>query len=103
MKTISKEMAKVLIESSNGRIFSAVVLKRTTGEKRTFRGRYGPTVSKGVKGIGLAFSPEEKNLIPVYLMAGDENQSKESTENRRFIAVEGIQQLTIDGETFAVV
>lgn len=102
MKTITKDMAKAMIEASAGKIFSCEFLKRTTGEVRTIRGRYGPTVQKGVKGIGLAFSPEEKNLIPVYLMAGDENRTNEATENRRFIAVEGIQRLTIDGETFDV-
>lgn len=99
---ISRATAVALIENSNGRIFSCDVLKRHSKEMRTFRARFGPSVQKGVKGVGLPFSPKEKNLIPVFLMSGDPNRADEAEENRRFIAVEGIQRLTIDGMEFEV-
>ena len=102
MQKISKDTAGILIESSQAKIFSCEFVKRTTGELRTIRGRYGPSVQKGVKGVGLSFSPSEKGLIPVYLMSGDPNRADEATENRRFISIEGIRRLKINGETFEV-
>jgi len=52
--------------AATGHIFKVVFIKRTTGEKRVMvcRGR----VKKGVKGVGLAFEPNEKQLLVVYDM-----------------------------------
>ena len=57
---------KLLKETANKRIFSVTFIKRSTGEVRKMNARRD--VRKGVKGVGLAFEPSEKNLLTVYDM-----------------------------------
>ena len=65
MKKIDKDTAKEYIYATNGKIFSAVFTKKD-GEKRKMFCRRG--VAKHVKGVGLKFKPEERNLIGVFDM-----------------------------------
>ena len=65
MKTIDKDTAKQYIYKTNGKIFSAVFTKKD-GEKRKMVCRQG--VYKYVKGVGLKFKPEERDLIGVFDM-----------------------------------
>ena len=65
MKTIDRQTAKQYIYKTNGKIFSAVFTKKD-GEKRKMVCRQG--VAKYVKGVGLKFKPEERDLIGVFDM-----------------------------------
>lgn len=56
----------ILQAGTNGKIFTVVFIKRTTGEVRTMTCRLG--VHKYVKGIGLAYDPRAYNLLGVYDM-----------------------------------
>lgn len=65
-------MVKEVIRKSNGK-FMSVTFKRLTNSK-TSSARAGDVetrvfrtgVSKGVKGVGLKFSPEEKGLVTLW-------------------------------------
>ena len=91
MKTINKDTAKKYIYKTNGKIFSAVFTKKD-GEKRKMVCRKG--VAKYVKGIGLKFKPEERNLIGVFDM---------HKEAYRFINIETLMSLKVKGVEYKVV
>ena len=65
MISISKAQAKDLINTSRGRIFTTIHVKKD-GATRVTNGRIG--VKKGVTGEGMAYNPSDYNLIPVYDM-----------------------------------
>ena len=90
MKTIDRDTAKQYMYKTNGKIFSAVFTKKD-GEKRTMVCRQG--VAKYVKGIGLKFKPEEKELIGVFDM---------HKKAYRFINVKTLEQLKVKGITYKV-
>ena len=85
MKTISKDTAKQYIYKTNGKIFSAVFTKKN-GEIRKMVCRQG--VAKYVKGIGLKFKPEEKDLIGVFDM---------HKKAYRFINLITLEQIKVKG------
>jgi len=105
------DLAKKWLKKSNGKIFSALIKKRTNGDFREIVARIG--VSKGEKSIlglgalenpggdrrhaprmnNIKFDPEEKNLLPVFDMLKKEY---------RFIDYEGLKILTIHGETWRI-
>ena len=90
MKTIDKDTAKQYIYKTNGKIFSAVFTKKD-GEKRTMVCRRG--VAKYVKGVGLKFKPEERNLIGVFDMR---------KVAYRFINMITLEKLKIKGITYTI-
>ena len=90
MKTINKDTAKEYIYKTNGKIFSAVFTKKD-GEKRKMICRRG--VAKYVKGIGLKFKPEEKELIGVFDM---------HKKAYRFINVKTLEQIKVRGTTYII-
>lgn len=90
MKTIDKDTAKQYIYKTNGKIFSAVFTKKN-GEKRKMVCRQG--VAKYVKGIGLKFKPEEKNLIGVFDM---------HKKAYRFISINTLEQLKVKGIIYKI-
>jgi hypothetical protein len=65
MKQITTNQAKELIKASEGKLFSVIFTKKD-GQKRLLTGRTG--VKKGVKGVGMAYNPEERGLLTVYDM-----------------------------------
>ena len=87
---INKDTAKKYIYKTNGKIFSAVFIKKD-GEKRTIVGRRG--VSKYVTGKGLGFNPGSRNLIGVFDM---------HKKGYRFINVETLKQIKIKGKKYNV-
>ena len=91
MKTIDKTTAKQYIYKTNGQIFSAVFRKKD-GEKRKMVCRRG--VAKYVKGVGLKFKPEERDLIGVFDM---------HKKAYRFINSKTLEQLTIKGINYNVI
>ena len=90
MKTITKDTAKQYIYKTNGKIFSAVFTKKD-GEKRKMVCRQG--VAKYVKGVGLRFKPEERNLIGVFDM---------HKKAYRFINVKTLEQIKVEGITYTI-
>ena len=90
MKTIDRDTAKQYIYKTNGKIFSAVFTKKD-GEKRTMVCRQG--VAKYVKGIGLKFKPEEKDLIGVFDM---------HKVAYRFINVKTLEQIKVKGTLYKI-
>jgi|TARA_Y100000034_G_scaffold5347_1_gene6048 hypothetical protein len=90
MNKIDKDTAKQYIYKTNGKIFSAVFTKKD-GEKRTMVCRRG--VAKYVKGVGLKFKPEERDLIGVFDM---------HKASYRFINIKTLEQLKIKGIEYTV-
>lgn len=75
---------------STGSIFNVEFIKRTTGELRQMRCRMG--VQKHLKGGKKPFSDKAKDLLTVYDMVN---------EGYRSIPVDGIQHLSINGQSFS--
>jgi hypothetical protein len=90
MKTIDRDTAKQYIYATNGKIFSAVFVKKD-GEIRKMVCRQG--VYKYVKGVGLKFKPEERNLIGVFDM---------HKKAYRFINVKTLEQIKIKGIKYII-
>jgi hypothetical protein len=90
MKTINKDTAKQYIYKTNGKIFSAVFTKKD-GEKRKMVCRQG--VAKYVKGVGLKFKPEERDLIGVFDM---------HKKAYRFINAKTLEQIKVKGITYII-
>ena len=90
MKTITKDTAKQYIYKTNGKIFSAVFVKKN-GEKRKMVCRQG--VAKYVKGVGLKFKPEERDLIGVFDM---------HKKAYRFINVKTLEQIKVKGIQYII-
>ena len=90
MKIIDKDTAKQYIYKTNGKIFSAVFIKKD-GEKRKMVCRQG--VYKYVKGIGLKFKPEERGLIGVFDM---------HKKAYRFINIKTLEQIKVKGIQYII-
>ena len=90
MKTIDKDTAREYIYKTNGKIFSAVFTKKD-GEKRRMVCRQG--VAKYVKGVGLKFKPEEKDLIGTFDM---------HKKAYRFINVKTLEKIRVKGKEYNV-
>jgi len=63
-----------VIKSTKGKFFSATFVRSTTtksgGAGETVTRIFRTGVSKGVKGVGLAFNPEDKGLIVLWCHNG---------------------------------
>ena len=90
MKTIDRDTAKQYIYKTNGKIFSGVFTKKN-GEKRKMVCRR--SVAKYVKGVGLKFKPEEKDLIGVFDM---------HKVAYRFINVKTLEQIKVKGTLYKI-
>jgi hypothetical protein len=90
MKQIDRDTAKQYIYATNGKIFSAVFVKKD-GEKRKMVCRQG--VYKYVKGVGLKFKPEERGLIGVFDM---------HKKAYRFINVKTLEQIKVGGIQYII-
>ena len=90
MKEINKNKAKEYIYNTNGKIFSAVFIKKD-GEKRKIVCRRG--VSKYVTGKGLGFNPASRDLVGVFDM---------QKKAYRFINANTLEQITVRGKTYII-
>jgi tetraacyldisaccharide-1-P 4'-kinase len=88
---ISTAEAIALIESTKGKMFSVVFVKRTTGEHRKMVARLG--VQKHLAGGDAAYSFAKKGLISVY-----DVQKK----GYRAIPTESISTLVMGGNTYTI-
>ena len=97
MKIIDKDTAKKYIYKTNGKIFSAVFIKKD-GEKRKMVCKLG--VSKYVKGVGLKFKPKELGYIQVYDMIYARTVDPEKAY--RFINVKTLEQIKVKGIKYKI-
>lgn len=91
MQQISLEEAVIKIEESEGKIFSVVFKKRTTGEWRKLVGRLG--VRKDINGTGLKYDPASRQLMTVYDM---------QNQGWRMINKDSISELQTKGESYVI-
>ena len=90
MKTVQLLGAFKRIQQTDGQIFSARFVKKD-GTVRDMVCRLG--VKKGVTGVGMAYNPFDRNLVPVYDMQKGEF---------RMINMNTIQFLKMGGEVVYV-
>lgn len=90
-KRIPLHEALGLIADQEGKIASVEFIKRTDGSVRKMTFRTG--VKRHLTGEGAKYSFREKSLIPVFDMQKREYRS---------IPTEGIQKLTVGGDTYIV-
>ena len=91
MKTINKERAKDLINQSNGRIFSAVFVKKDNTH-RLMNARLGKRY-KSKTGKAAPYKAKEFNLLPVYDM---------KIKEFRMINFNTLLTLSIDKNTYYI-
>ncbi|OUW96257.1 MAG: hypothetical protein CBD97_01640 [Pelagibacteraceae bacterium TMED237] len=87
---ITKDKAKKHIYATNGKIFSAVFIKKD-GERRLMNCRLN--VKKYVKGVGRKFKPSDKGLIGVFDLQKDQH---------RFINLNTLESLKINGVEYNI-
>jgi len=63
-RTIKQPEAMEKIANSRGRFISVKFKKRSTGKLRKISGRIG--VRKGVKGVGMSYTPSDKGLWTIW-------------------------------------
>ena len=98
METIDRIEALHRIYRTNGQIFKAVFRKKN-GKFRRMVCRLG--VTKYVKGVGMAYSPEAHNLIPVFdMMKVDLKTGKKG--QYRMINLSTLTLLLVGKEKFKV-
>jgi hypothetical protein len=94
MTITRKEAAEKLIDmkqENNGKLFSVLFVKRTTGELRRLCGRFG--VEQYLKGGQAAYNFLEKGLVCVFDI---------EKMAYRTINLETLLELNIQGETYKV-
>lgn len=91
MKTITATEAAEMLTSTEGKIFSVVFVKRTTGELRTMVARTG--VKAHLKGGDAAYKFSAKSLLSVYDL---------QAKGYRAIPLEAIVSLKTGGEEYTV-
>ena len=77
------------IKSTNGKVYRATIVKRTTNEIRHLTGRLG--VSRGVTGAGMKYDPATKNLMTVYDF---------QKEGYRMINLETLTEVAFQGQVY---
>lgn len=88
---ITSEMAVKMMKRTGGKIFSVSFEKRD-GSTRDMVCRTG--VTKGVKGVGMAYEPEEHDLMAVYDV---------ECEGYRMIPLDSIKKVKVNGKEYTVV
>ena len=91
------KLAEFMEKTANGHIFTVEFYKRSNGELRKMNCRRG--VQKGVKGVGLKFDPNEKNLLVVYDMQKI-NEGKDEKGAFRMINLSDLKSLRMDGVNY---
>jgi hypothetical protein len=99
-KTLTRLQAKELITSlKNGTIYSVKFVKKD-GTERLMNSIKG--TSKGVKGVGLKFDAEERNLIPVYDIQLAKKDPANPDKCWRMVNVETLLEVSVNHQTYKV-
>ena len=97
---ITRQTAKQMIsELKNGTIYSVTFIKKD-GSVRLMNSIKG--IGRGVKGVGLKFDAEEKNLIPVYDIQLAKKDPANPDKCWRMINVETIIEVSVNKEKYEV-
>jgi hypothetical protein len=88
---ITSEMAVKMMKRTNGKLFSVSFEKRD-GTMRDMVCRTG--VTKGVKGTGMAYEPEDCDLMTVYDV---------EREGYRMVPYNSLKKLRVNGKEYTVV
>lgn len=97
---ITRQTAKQMIsELKNGTIYSVTFIKKD-GSVRLMNSIKG--TGRGVKGVGLKFDAEEKNLIPVYDIQLAKKDPANPDKCWRMINVETIIEVSVNKEKYEV-
>ena len=97
---ITRQTAKQMIsELKNGTIYSVTFIKKD-GSVRLMNSIKG--TGRGVKGVGLKFDAEEKNLIPVYDIQLAKKDPANPDKCWRMVNVETIIEISVNKEKFEV-
>ena len=101
MKKISRLEAKQLIqELKNGTIYS-VTFKKKDGSMRLMNSIKG--TSRGVKGVGLKFDAEERNLMPVYDIQLAKKDPSQPEKAWRMVNISTLKEVCVNHENFEVI
>jgi hypothetical protein len=93
------EIVNKIRDLKNGSIYSVKFVKKD-GSIRTMNTIKG--TSKGVKGVGMSFSPESRNLIPVYdLQLACKKQKPEACW--RMININTVLSISMNKSKFEVI
>ena len=99
-KIITRLQARELISNlKNGTIYSVKFIKKD-GTERLLNSIKG--TSRGVKGVGLKFDAEERNLIPVYDIQLAKKDPKNPDKCWRMVNVETLLEVSVNHQTFQV-
>ena len=99
-KIITRLQARELISNlKNGTIYSVKFVKKD-GTERLLNSIKG--TSRGVKGVGLKFDAEERNLIPVYDIQLAKKDPSNPDKCWRMVNVETLLEVNVNHETFQV-
>lgn len=102
-KRITVEEAKQILngiaELKSPAIFSVGFIKRTTGEMRHMTAAF--KVSKGVKGVGLRFNPNDRGLFTVHDMQLA-SKGTDPSKCKRMINLEGLRYIKFKGNIYQV-
>jgi len=94
-----QEAVKKIQELPNGTIYSVLFVKKD-GSDRLMNSIRG--TSRGVKGVGLAYDPAEKGLLPVYDLQAAKKDPANPDKAWRMINLETVKEVTCGGMTFKV-
>jgi hypothetical protein len=101
MQIIPRQQVKPLLDGlKNGTIYSVTFTKKD-GSVRLMNSIKG--TKRGVKGVGLAFNPDAKGLIPVYDIQLARTNKENPDKCWRMINVGTISKIVVANEVYNVV
>jgi len=100
MKITRQEAKQMISELKNGTIYSVTFIKKD-GSIRLMNSIKG--TQKGVKGVGLKFDAEEKNLIPVYDIQLAKKDPSNPDKCWRMVNVNTIKEVCVNKENYEVI
>jgi len=98
-QTVDRETAGRLIDQTDGKIFTAVFVKK---DQSTRVMRCRTRVRKHVTGKGLKFTPADKGLRVVYDMAKAADPNEDESKAYRMINLNTLQRIQIGGTIYEV-
>ena len=96
--TIQEAVQKIQ-DLPNGTIYSVLFVKKD-GTDRLMNSIRG--TSRGVKGVGMAYDPAEKGLLPVYDLQAAKKDPENPNKAWRMVNLESIKEIKCGGLTFQV-
>lgn len=96
----AQEAAQKIYELKNGTIYSVLFTKKD-GTERLMNSIKG--TARGVKGVGLRFDPESRQLLPVYDLQAARKDPEHPERAWRMINLATLKEVTCEGVTYEVI